>query len=175
MARRTRFIRGGRSLRETIWIGVTPVNTNLAAAGTRVLVASLNAAALALRPFTIVRTHLAMFAISDQAATTESFGVGVAMAVVNDAAVAAGVGSVPTPYTNQDSDLFFIYSERFGQFQFFTAAGVPAVTGLQWQMDSKAMRKVNNDQDIALVVETPSVTSNGAIIHTSGRMLLKLH
>ncbi len=172
--RRTRFVRGNRSHRETMWFAIPPVAMTIAAASTRVLVASFNAAALLLRPFTIVRTHLAVHVHSDQSAATETYGMGVGFAVVNDAAAAAGVGSVPSPYTNQDSDLFYLYGEIFSQFEFLSAVGVNPNEGLNLQIDSKAMRKVNNDQDLVIVVETPS-TANSAAIHTSGRMLVKLH
>ncbi len=140
-----RFTRGNKSVRETLWIGILPVSTVVAAAGTRILVASLNAASLALRPFTVVRTHMEFHLHSDQSAATETYGIAIAMAVVNDAAVAAGVGSVPTPYTNQDSDLFFLYAERFSQFEFLSAVGANPAEGVNFGADSKAMRKVNND------------------------------
>jgi len=43
-----------------------------------------------------------------------------------------------------------------------------------WSIDSKAMRKVNPDQDIMFVGEL-STLSNGYIMVDGGRMLVKLH
>ncbi len=58
MARKSGFVRrGGRMVRETIWFGQTETQTVLAAANTAAILTSLNAAALALRPFTIIRSQ----------------------------------------------------------------------------------------------------------------------
>ena len=42
------------------------------------------------------------------------------------------------------------------------------------KIDSKAMRKVDIGQDIALVVEA-GIGGNGCVVETVGRMLVKLH
>ncbi len=175
MARRTRLIRGvQRSVRETLWIDVSTVETTLAGAPTAVLANSLNAAALALRPFTITRTRGVMHTRSDQTTGSESYGVDLGMAVVSDQAVGIGVTAVPTPLTDKGSDLFFVYEQQFGRLQIGSGAGtgIPVEPGHFLQWDSKAMRRVNNDQDIILVVENEL---NGVIVITSARMLIKLH
>ena len=70
--RKSGFItRGGVSRRETVWFGDVYTNTAVAAANTAVLLSSLNAAALALRPFTIVRTRGQLSIRTDQTAATE--------------------------------------------------------------------------------------------------------
>ena len=70
MARRHLPVRSG-SKRKTLWLEFQPVLATTDAAGEAVLVFSLNAAALALRPFTIVRTHFEVMVTSDQAAAVE--------------------------------------------------------------------------------------------------------
>ncbi len=50
------FIRGGRHRRETIWLGTAQTSSGFAATTVAIL-NSLNAAALALRPFTVVRVR----------------------------------------------------------------------------------------------------------------------
>ena len=63
--------RSGGARRLTTWIGFNPVQTDgLAVAGGSAIF-SLNAAALALRPFTIVRTHFEFALRSDQAGAIE--------------------------------------------------------------------------------------------------------
>ena len=174
MAFRHRVIRGvRRQVRETMWISIDPVDNTIGAASTASLVSSLNAAGLALRPFTIVRTHLTAWFGSDQVAASEVWGAAIAFAVVSESASAAGAALVPTPITEKDSDLFFLYHEEYGQFAVTTAVGT-SEPGRGAQIDSKAMRKVNNDEDIVLVEETPALVSSCEII-TSGRMLIKLH
>ncbi len=112
MARRS-FVRGRAALRQgqrrqTTWVGVSFVATT-AATSASVLIASLNAAALALRPFTIVRTHLHLGLQSDQVISTEDQVVAYGHAVVSERAIAAGIGSVPTPIGNLSSELWYLH------------------------------------------------------------------
>ena len=59
------IVRGGARRRETLWIGDTLIETTIATGTTAVLLSTLNAAALALRPFTVVRTRGAVNISSD--------------------------------------------------------------------------------------------------------------
>ena len=102
------IMRSGGRKRETIWFGGAPFSAAVATTGVN-LVTSLNAAALALRPFTIVRTRGVLRFSSDQEAATESWGGSFGMAVVSDQASAVGVTAVPTPTTENSSDLWFVY------------------------------------------------------------------
>ena len=68
---RKRFIRGGRSVRETMWISLDETQTTLASANSAALILVLNAAGLALRPFTIIRTRGTLLVRSDQLAASE--------------------------------------------------------------------------------------------------------
>ena len=65
---RARFIRPAP--RTKMWIGDN-VGTTVLTAATNTLVAGLNAAALLLRPFTILRTRIVIQYRSDQQAVTE--------------------------------------------------------------------------------------------------------
>ena len=174
MARNFRTVmRNGRPRRETDWFSVDTGSFNIGAASTATLFASLSASALAARPFTIVRTRLTWFCHSDQSIATEVWGGAIAMAVVSDQASASGVAAIPTPITDQFSDLFYVYDEQYGEFTFKTGVGMEEI-GRVVKIDSKAMRKVNADQDVVLVGETPSFCpSMDSII--GGRMLIKLH
>ena len=170
------FTRGrGRlgSERKTVWIGIAPVVTTMAAASTAVLSGSLNALALALRPFTIVRTHLSWLLKSDQQAASEQYAAAFGIAVVSEQAVSVGVTAIPTPATDIDSDFWLLHASLVGFFALGTAVGF-IEQGRFKDVDSKAMRKVNEDEDIVFVEETYS-TSAGAISHAMGRMLIKLH
>ncbi len=180
MARRRDFARGAaaiKSRRSTVWFSFPPQNATLAAAG-GTLVASLNAGALALRPFTVIRTRLVVFASSDQSVASERFGWGLGMAVVSDQASAIGVTAVPTPITDLDSDLFFVHKLGIGEFELSTAVGEMkyAGDGAQYEIDSKAMRKVNPDEDVILSMESMVATvGEGSLVSVAGRMLVKLH
>ena len=174
MARKSGFVRRNNVMRrETLWVGIAAVDTALAAASTAVLFAGFSAAALALRPFTVIRTHIALFFWSDQVGASETYQMAYGHAVVSDQVLAIGVTAVPIPMTDLSSDLWFVHQIVAGRFVFITGAGVLQV-GEQHFIDSKAMRKVEEGQDVASVIETSSVSS-GANVLKSGRMLIKLH
>ncbi len=174
MARKSGFVRRhGVMRRETMWFSIPYVASSIGAASTAVLTGTFNAAALALRPFTIVRVRGHMFVRSDQIAATETWGCSMGYAIVSDQAAAIGVTAVPTPETDRDSDLFFLYESVLGRISVASAAGFREV-GFGKDFDSKAMRRVEQGQDLAVTVETPSVVSSG-VITEGGRMLVKLH
>jgi len=94
--------------RDTLWFFIGSSVVNLTALG-GTLLTSLNAAALSLRPFTVIRTHLSVHLRSDQFAASEEQAAGVGMAVVSDEASAIGVSAIPTPVTDAASDLWFVH------------------------------------------------------------------
>ncbi len=146
------------------------------AASGAVLVASLSVAEKARRPFTIVRTHLTYQIESDQSVALEDYGVAVGMCVVSDQAAAIGVTAVPTPVTDLASDLWYLHQITFGTFVFASAVGFVERAGPEsnQHVDSKAMRKVNDDQDVLLVAEGTGIGS-GMILRVAGRLLVKEH
>ena len=171
MARRD-FRRGAvaiKSSRLTTWMSFTPVATTLATNTSAAIVFSLNAAALALRPFTIVRTHWELFLMSDQASTQEQQTVGVGLAVVSDQAVAVGVSAVPTPVLEAASSMWFLHRYLFADESSLVDNPKP---GSRLSIDSKAMRKVEVGQDIVVVVEGGGIFG-GMSVRQSGRMLIK--
>ena len=167
-----RFVRGGRQRREMIWISAGLGAATIVAATT--LLSTLNAAALALRPFTIVRTRLAIIFSTDQVAASESFFGVYTKQVVTEQAAAAGVASVPSGTVEQDAD-FYVYEPIFQSFELSSGSGFETKQGDQGMhvVDSKAMRKVGNNDDIASVLDTRAFA--GAIIAIEGRTLIKLH
>ena len=65
---RARMVSQGR---KTFWLAGTHFQTVMAAANTAVLISTLNAAALALRPFTVIRTRGYIALLSDQLSANE--------------------------------------------------------------------------------------------------------
>ena len=169
-------MRSGGRVRETIWFGGAPFTQTLAAVTSVALVTQLNAAALALRPFTVVRSRGVLLVRSDQTAAGEAYGASYGSAVVSEQASAIGVTAVPTPTVDSNFDLWFIYEFILGRFDFGTAVGFTDV-GIERIIDSKAMRKVEDGQDLVGVVEGPSSTAgaDGSVIGGFVRHLVKLH
>ena len=170
--RRT-FVRGGRPRRQTFWLGGTFVNTTLASANSAAVITSLSAAALLLRPFTIIRMRGIIQVRSDQTAANEDYSGIVGHCVVTDQAVAVGITAVPTPVAESDSDLWFQYDPFAGDYESLTSVGTNE-KGRQYIVDSKAMRRVDQGFDFVQVGEN-SAASNGTILTTFFRTLIKLH
>ena len=171
---RNRIMRGGHQVRETRWLNINPVEITRAAASSATLAFVFTAAELALRPFTIIRTRGVFGVRTDQLVATEAYSGSLGMAVVSEQATGIGVTAVPTPETDRDSDLFFVYESLAGEFLFADATSFQSAAGRWSTFDSKAMRKVPDGSDVAVTIETSSISS-GAIFHISGRMLIKLH
>ena len=170
--RRSGFSRNA-SKRMSSWFTIDLASTAIAS-NTAVLVSSYSAAALAKRPFTIVRTQLTIHLTTDQLAASEFQAVALGMCVVSDQASAIGVSAVPTPDTDSASDLWYLHRWLFDQFDFGDATGFQSNAGLFLHIDSKAMRKVNDDEDSILVVESGAISS-GSLLVVGGRQLIKEH
>ncbi len=174
----TRLIRSPRispgPRRKTIWLssaGITD-KSNLAAA-TKILDQTFTGVAVtALGAFTIVRTRGMLFVAGDQnAALEEPFG-GLGFMVVSSTAAGVGATAVPGPMSDEADDQWFVF-ENFVA----SADGDPStqVNGSRViHFDSKAMRKVEDGQAIAIVIENASA-ADGCQYILKFRMLVKLH
>jgi len=173
--RRSGFIvRGGVKRRETLWLAYTATISTVAL-GTGQITFSLNAAALALRPFTIVRSRGLYTLASDQIANSESQYAAFGHIVVTDQASAIGVTAVPTPFTEPASD-WHVYETLGNRFVLSSAVGIDAGATMNVNYDSKAMRKVDLGEDLLQILETgPTGLTEGVIIQEFHRVLLKLH
>ena len=159
--------------RKTSWIGGVDVATFTGLTfGIAALHASLNAAALALRPFTVIRVRGVLSVQSDQEVADEEGILGMGFAVVSDEASAIGVSAIPTPVTEQSSNLWFVYEEIPWSWRIVTSGAGGSVT--HQAFDSKGMRKVEPGQDIVQVVENNS-SAFGCEFSLDSRMLVKLH
>ena len=154
--------------RLSTWIDLAPSEDSLGG-NVGFFTASLNAVALAFRPFTIVRTHLEIAVRSDQAAAIERQITAVGLAVVSDEAVAVGVTAIPIPITNSNSNLWFLHKYVFADESSLTDR---TRAQAHVSVDSKAMRKVEQGQDVVVMLETQGT---GAVITTAFRMLLKMN
>ena len=159
--------------RKTFWFSGIATRTALAAASDAAIQTSLNAAALALRPFTIVRTRGYVYVVSDQVSAIETQDWAYGEIIVSDQAVAVGITAVPTPSADSQSS-WHVYERGSTKFEFITGAGFQASTGQFMQFDSKAMRKVEEGQDLIAVIEAAAISS-GMTMTTFSRTLIKFH
>jgi len=143
-------------------------------AGVVSLLYSLTTAEKALRPFTIVRIRIHIGVESDQQVASEAVASAMGVAVVSDQAEAIGITALPTPLTDLSSDLWLAHQFLFTEFTFATASGFIGTNMHRETIDSKAMRKVEDGQDVVVTAES-SIIGEGAILTVGGRMLIKLH
>ena len=175
MARRTHGTRIALTRgpdRQTVWATFS-LGAMAVAANTVVLLSSLNAAALALRPFTIIRTRLIVQWENDVFTATEAPFGAVGDIVVSENAAAAGAASVPGPISEGDDDWLW-YQPMITRLVVTDATGKLSPAGNQYVVDSKAMRKVGINDQVVTVVENNDPAS-GARINIVGRQLFKLH
>ena len=171
-ARRSGLVlRGGRQRRESLWFTIVSAFATFGAGSSAAVLNSLNAAALALTPFTVVRVRGYMHIASDQVAAAEHQAINLGFAVVSEQASAIGVTAVPTPTTDRGSDLWMAYETLMTSQELNTD-----LRGLGKEYDSKAMRKVEEGEDFILVAETEvAALTNGVDLRHVGRVLIKLH
>ena len=159
--------------RSTTWIAsVTETAFTAVAAAGNDFQGKLGTAALAFRPFTVVRVVGQLFVQSDQIVDSQETPFGAAgLAVVSTKASTAGGTSIPLPVTDEGSELWFAY-------QFWAAGASIGANGNNpiyvFPFDSRAMRKVNEGEDIVSVFENGSA-ADGCGYLLKYRMLIKLH
>ena len=176
MARRFSALRRQHmsSGRKTFWIGGTIVQTTLVSANSAAIITSLNAAALGLLPFTVIRSRGWWGMNTDQVSTDEDQHAIVGNIVVSDEAVAVGITAVPTPVSESGSN-WFMLDGAAQRFEFGSAIGLlPNSIPERYVFDSKAMRKVEEGQDVITVIEA-GPSSSGLTLVLFQRMLVKLH
>ena len=166
MARR--FVRTQGKGRLSLWLGMSPSSTTMTAGG-GTIVYTFNAAALALRPVTILRTHMTFALRSDQEAAMEQQTAAFGWCVVSNEAAAVGVSAVPTPISELGSDLWFASKLIYGD-ESKLIDKVRSETRVD--LDSKAMRKVNDGEQPVGVAEMSGTDSGGCILRIYGRMLV---
>ncbi len=175
IARRSGLVlRGGRNIRNTLWAGVAPVSTVFAAANNAALTNVTGAGLLAIRPFTVMRMRGFMHVRSDQTGSLESYQVAWSASVVSDQAAAIGITALPTPFTDIDSDLFFMYQVVAGVFLFISGTGFDPIGGSSAVVESKAMRRVEDGSQIVFTLENSGLSAGSSTFSTA-RLLLKLH
>ena len=159
--------------RKTFWFSGVFVEATIGGANQALLFTSLNAAALALRPFTIVRTRGFWSIRTDQQSADEIQEMAMGHIIVTDEALAIGITAVPTP-AQQSGSSWFVFDSMMSSYDFESGVGVQARANRLQQYDSKAMRKVEEGQDVISVVQG-GPNSDGATVNTFFWMLIKLH
>ena len=164
MARR-HFASGG-SRRLTQW--VAPANQGY------VVVADGGATVVSTIPFgvpaTIVRTRGQVSIRPNSLAADAAIIGAIGMGIVSAEAVAIGVTAIPEPFTDGDWPGWFVWRSFSFLYEFQDATGTGIQT-IDFEVDSKAMRKIGQNETIVFVAESQA----GAFqVSSPVRMLIKL-
>ena len=123
---------------------------------------------------TIVRIRGSLWVVSDQIAATEEAVGALGAGVFNSSAVAVGVGSLPTPSTDQDSQMWMLWLPWQARFAFGSdTTGFELNGAIRYDFDSKAMRKMETGQTLAFIIENISGGS-GALYYLQYSVLFKV-
>ena len=156
MARRRQFARGAAAIsqrRLTQWFRSADVSVYTSLGGSSAILDQQLANIT--EPVTCVRMRGSIDIISDQEIGIERPFGAVGACVVSDQALAAGVGSVPTPITDKDSDLWVMHQYFHAPVTHLSSVGYTKVNQT-FEFDSKAMRKIPADTTLIWVVESGS-------------------
>jgi len=156
MARRgLRPISVGRGKRRSsTWVGPADQNYISVASNTKVIIASFDAAINGLTSPTVVRTRGMVSVKPTNTGASLNYGGAFGVAIVTDRAFAAGAASVPGPFTDSGWDGWFVLGFFQHNWLFPGTSTSEVYSDVDVQVDSKAMRKITDDETLILVCES---------------------
>jgi len=170
MARRSNFRRGPR--RPTDWSASVAQASYVALAAASAIISEVFVPIVGGE--TLIRTRGLFSYASDQEVANETqagaFGIG----VVSEQAATVGITAVPHPFTDAAWGGWLYHTYFASRFRFVSAVGVSFADGVTTQViDSKAMRKIGENERLVVVVE--NIASAGMVFWNSERFLTKVH
>jgi len=162
MAQGRSFARSPR--RRTHWTEIRSTAVTLTATGASLLTITPSGH----EGETLIRTRgIVGLTLSAATAITDGFFGAFGMAVVSTASATAGVASIPTPLTEAGWDGWFVH--RY--FDVRASIDRQGPQSVNLQIDSKAMRKVNEDESIVMVVDLIETGSASLLLFAATRVL----
>ena len=177
MAQQRRVLSRGRGARRaTEWGFLSETGVTTLAANSFLLWNSLSQASFGgAAPLTLVRTRGIITVFSDQVAATEMVHAVAGIAIVKEAARAAGTASLPDPGVGAaDDGVWQMFQPLMARFTFLNATGVIGDNGRTYEIDSKSMRKIETGDALVLMLSNVSAAHGLTAVHNL-RCLFKLH
>ena len=173
MAHRSRsssFPRSAGPKRLTAWSGGTIVTGFVSLAATTAMV--VDTLVPAVERQTIVRIRGLLSVKSDQTGGDEDAVGAFGIAVVEEPAATVGITALPTPTSDIGSDAWMYWTPFTYSVEFADATGFQVNAAQSLVVDSKAMRKVENNQRLVSVIQ--NISAVGMEFHFMYRVLSKL-
>ncbi len=153
-ARARVLTRGPR--RQLQWISPADAGFVTVASTTKVLIQSFNATVAGINRPTVVRTRGRVgVRPGAQAGADQAFVGAFGICVVSADAFAAGVASVPGPFSDADWSGWYVW-ESFNYTADFKSGVGYDLLSQEYDVDSKAMRKITANDTIVMVAESQS-------------------
>ncbi len=153
---RRRFRGASSAKRQVTWVAPADQGYLAVASNTKVLLSTFDPAAFGLIKPTIVRVrgqiNIRPEAFTADVDITGAYGV----AVVSDQAVAAGIASIPGPFTDAEWDGWFVWQAFAMHLQITSPVESFMIVDGRETIDSKAMRKITDNETMVTVVESQS-------------------
>ena len=108
-------------------------------------------------------------------AADEQYYCPIGMAIVTEAARAAGAASLPSPLDDAGDDVWLYWTLLTGQFEFGSTSAFQAQMYTHMLVDSKSMRKVDDGSAIVIVAHNAAFSSTNMKLVTALRFLFMLH
>jgi len=155
-----------------VGIGQTGVQANISSSSAVIVSSAL---AVLQDGITLLRLRgEANFMISSVAAALDGFSGAFGIGVATTAAVTAGAASVPTPLTEAAWDGWIFWQAMNMKSLTGTLSDFGVNTTLRMPIDTKAMRKLSEDESIYGVIETNEVGTSNLVWHVDSRVLIAL-
>ncbi len=149
----------GGPKRAVQWVGPADQNVISVASGASAIVASFDPGGNSMIRPTIVRTR-GMVSIRPQSFAGDlSIGGAFGVAIVSDEAFAAGTASIPRPFDDANWGGWMVWRSFFYQLEFADVTGF-IIGDRVLEVDSKAMRKVGDNETVVLMVESQTGAFN---------------
>ncbi len=169
MARqRSRTSHGRAQKRSTGWSGPFEFTQSITGAG-KIL---LQTGTPTLPEQTLARTRGSIYLGYLPAAAANLVDCAFGIMIVSDVAAAAGAASIPGPHTDAGDDAWMVH--RFVQLK-ATGVADPDSISTEFEIDSKAMRRLQNDQRVVFMWETRTITAGTLQLAGALRQLSILH
>ncbi len=155
----------------TTWVGSADQAYVAIGAGLSVIQQSFDPSAASMLEPTILRSRGLISVRLNSFASDLSFTGVIGMGVVTDDAFAAGAVSIPRPFDDADWGGWFVWEPYSFYLEFADAIGFQSKADMHFKFDSKAMRRVEPNETVVVMVESQSVAVD---VSVTFRQLYKL-
>ena len=153
MVRSHRVVRRAGSQRQKTWVGPANQSDIAIGSGLSVIMSSFDPAASFMLAPTIIRTRGTLAIWPTAFGVDLDFAGAYGLCIVSNEAFAAGAASVPRPFDDANWGGWIVWQSFGGHLEFSSGVGVN-LEQLRYEINSKAMRKIKDNETVVEVCES---------------------